>query len=617
MSERVIRGAHFRETFTNSAVPTKDNSKSPHPKLTSGQSKVLVKFDISGIRKQTLQPSSLFFRAKGNWAAQTITITPLDERVTMREVNHNALAGIALRSGEAWTVAIPAASDGDFVELTGLAPFLQTLADGAKNFGLLLSTSSGADNRMYGTESKYKNNTWRVEYAVVEKPDPPTDLSPNGGLVDTPTPVLSSAFRDPGGESKVFDALRVEIGTVSAGSFIPSWDSGVKSTPRPRLNLADTTYPGAVDGVPAKWRMKHRDGAGYWSEWSDVAEFTYDELPTITLINPLAGEVFDCSPTISWSIDSGVMKAWRVEVFRTDLVTRVYDSRKRQGNDATSASHTVPFRDKETRKRILRDDQAYVLRIRVWDRHDREATSGRPIYAEIYRLITVDDDATLTPPASLIAHQVEGTPQVRLTWDIPGGYAEGYVVRRDGERIARLDPDDLVLTGGFGSWIDNGARPYRENQYTVQAVYDGKLTTKSPIATVTPRTEGVWLLSDEHAVVLDGIELQDLTAGDKSATYELLNAPYDLEIIYALRGVSGTYSGSFGQTRGRDWKATYDALMAMRKTPEREVQLVFNTVSVPVWAIISQPMPTGRFMPNTMEHTVTLRVTQSDDFEAA
>lgn len=612
MTERVIRGGSFRETFSNTANPDKDNSKNPHPRVTQGQCRTFVKFDIAGIRRQTVISAVLRGRVKDSWAAQTLTVTPLDERVTMREVNANNLP--TLRAGQAVSAAQLSRNDGQYVEIPVTA-FLQSLADGAENYGLQITTNSGASNQFYGTESKHKNDTWQLVYSVVERPDPPTDLTPNGGVIPTAKPVLHSAFRDPGGESKVLAAIQVQVGALSAGTFVSSWDSGTVSTDRPRLNLADTSYPGAAEGSTPKWRMRHMDGAGYWSAWSDVAEWTYDLLPTIILTNPAAGLVYDPSPTFSWTVSDGVMKAWRLRVAKGNNRTKfLYDSRKRQGHDATALSHEMPFRDKETRKRILTDDETYWLNIRVWDRLDRETTSGSPIYAELWTQFTLDDDVTLVPPAQVTATQIGDTPRVRLSWDLPGGYSEGFVIRRDGRIVERLDPDGVDVAGTIYSWVDDGARPFRKNVYTVQAVYDGKQTLRSPQCTITPEVGGVWLLGDGIEACLDGVEVGGFAATDRRATHELLNQPYDVDIVYALRGVSGSYTGTFS---GEDWEDTYAALMAMRQAPETQVQLVYGTVSVPVLASISQPMPTGDILPNDMQHAVSFTVQQADDFEVA
>lgn len=620
MAERVIDGGSFRETFTNTSTPNADNSKAPHPRLTSGQCEVFAKFDIAGIRKQTVTVGKLRVRVKGTLAGQTWTFTPADERLKMREINSGNEP--TLRTGEAVTTVTGAKTDGQYVEIN-IQAYLQTLADGAKNFGFRLSTSSGAENRIYGTESKHKNDTWELVYEIAERPDAPTNLSPNGGIVSTNKPVLSSDFRDPGGESKILASLQVQIGHLSGATFISDWDSGEIATTRPRLNLAGTAYSGLPEGTEKLWRMRHKDAAGYWSPWSDPASVTYDIPVTITATNPLAGLVYDCSPTLGISVTDGVVKAYRLQIFKTNRIgTLLYDSKKRDGNDATAVSHRVPFRDPETRKRILRDDEEYIYRWRVWDNNNREATPGRPEYVELTGTFTVDDDVAQVPPNQLQASQVltttgEGTPRVRLTWTIPGGYAEGYVVRRNGRRIARLEVDEVEIDAGntLASWVDDGARPNVENQWTVQAIYDGKQTTKSPHAVFTPIVNGVWLFNEDTEAVLDGIELDGLTATDKRATHELLNAPYDVDIIYALRGVGGTYTGTFGSSKGRNWEATYNALMTLRALPDVELRLAYGTVSVPIYAAISEPMPDGRFQRSNMLHKVQLGVKQSRDFD--
>lgn len=615
MTQRVIRGGSFRETFTNTVQPNDDNSKKPHLRVTSGQCRVFLKFNVAGIRRQTISSAVLRCRVKDTWAAQTLTVTPVDERMTLRLVNANHLP--TLRTGQAVSAGLPSRTDGQYVEIP-ITAFLQTIADGAENYGLQITTSSSVDNRFYGTESKYKNDTWQLVYEIVEKPDPPTDLSPNGGVLETGKPVLSSAFRDPGGESKILAALQAQVGVMSLSTFVPSWDSGTVATDKPRLRLVDTSYPGASDGETPKWRMRHMDGAGYWSDWSDVAEWTTDFMPTITLTNPVGGVVYDPTPTLAFSIGSGVVKAWRLRITKGEDRTRIlYDTGKKPGGDATTITHRIPFRDPDTDKRILRDDETYWGSLRVWDRLDREATSEHPTYTELWFPFTLDDDHATLPPSAVQAVQIGDTPSVRITWDLPGGYSEGYVIRLNGQVIARLDTDEVTVDGTLYSWTYDGAQPLRANKFTVQAIYDGKQTIRSPEAIIEPQVAGVWLLGDGVQAKLDGLELSGLTATDKRARHERLNAPSDVDIIYALRGVEGTYTGTFSSRDGQDWEATYDALMAMRESPETPIQLVFGTLSRTVKASISEPMPDGQIQPSNMRHTVLLTVQQSDDFQRA
>src|SRR5437868_9770875 len=621
MTERTIAGSSFRETSTNTNAPARDNSKAPYPRLqsTSPVCKVVVKFDVSGLRRQTVDSATLRVRTK-TLAAQTWTVTPLNERKALRNINSSTLGSLSLRTGQAFTVAVPATADGDYVEIP-VAAFLQTVADGAENYGLLISTNSTADNRIYGTESEYKNDSWQLVYSTQEQPDPPTDLSPNGGLVSLAKPVLSSAFRDPGGESRTLAALKVEVGHMSSLTFVSDWASGSVAPGEggaPSLDLSTTSYPGASGTV--FWRMAHMDESGLWSDWSDIAEWTTLTKPAIEVTNLTGGVVYDVTPTFEVTSDGDIQR-WRLQIFNSDKTRELYDSRQQNGEGLSEFAHEVPFRDPDTRKRVIRNGSDYWARIRVLDDEDRIATPGDPIWTELWLQFHVDSDAAVTVPTNLTVSQVGSTPVVRLAWKIAEGYAEGFVVKMADDFVARLDLDDVSWDGDQFVYEFFGCPPYKARKFTVAAVAGGNASRDSAPATIRTEVEEFWISGHGYSVSLLGVDVAGFASQDKVTTYELLNAPYNVQMVRSLGGVAGTFAGTLGSTNGRDFKADHDALMKFCDHPECDVTVTFGTIAITANVLVSEPLPypgkasEGGFHAGNMKHAVSVVVQQVEDFD--
>lgn len=597
-----------RDTFVYSVHPDTPYAKVGSLRLTNGSAKVYVYLPLPGIRRRTIESATLSVPVKDAWAAQTLTATPVDEDWGPRKTVWSDQP--ALRTGQAVSQAQTAKADGERVEIDVTA-YVQTIADGAKHWGWCITTSSTANNRLYGFEST-GHGSWLLTVDFIEAPEPPTDLSPNGGVVSV-MPVLNSDFTDLGGESTELAALNDQVNSTASSSG--AWDSGEVAVTLPADDLAASSCPVPTSGSTRYWRRRVKDGAGYWSAWSDWASFIYAPKPTLVIDNPATGLAWDPTPTIAAHLSSGVIKAWRIRIAKGNDKSKVlYDSGKKPGNGTSSLAHTLPFRNDEGH-RILKDDDTYWLNIRVWDRNDREATPGDPTWIQEWTQFVMDDDATPPAPEFCMAVQIGDTPRIRVTWQRSTGYPEGWVIRRDGEVIARLDPDEVTTADNGYSWVDSTATPMVDHTYTVKCIDGGKQTVQSPEAHVTPEVEGLWLLSDDDEVKLDGADVTGFTTTDKRATYTLINRAYDVDIVHALGGVVGSYAGAISTRGGRDWAKARATLIDMRGKPHQEVQLVYGTVSVPVKLRNVSVLPSPVILSDNMRHDVKFDAQQTSDFE--
>lgn len=599
MADSIIKRG--RDTHVRSDKPDKEFAQTKHPLLKSGTAKVYVFLPMPGIRKKTVEQAILSVPVSGAWAAQTLTATPLDEAWVPRQTTWNNQP--ATRAG-AVAAAQGAKSDGQRVEIDVTA-YVQTVANGAKHFGWQITTGSGAENRIVGFDAA-GNDSWKLTIDFVEAPEPPSDLYPNGEVVES-KPVVTFDFVDLGGESTDLDQVRVLVN--SSASTSGAWDSGWVNTVTPEFDLAAWTGT-PVDGTTYYYRLEVKDGAGYASDPSDWASFVYDPKPALTIDQPTGGLVWDPSPTILFSISDGTIKAYRVRIFRDSDDVEVYDSGRQPGSGTTDQAHNVPF--KQHGKRVLRDDQDYRVQVRIWDRHDRKA----PAWTQATAVFHLDDDVTPAAPTNLLASQVGDTPRVRLTWQRTGT-TDAWVVLRDDEVIARLDADEVEADAGSYAWVDSGAAPYIEHTYIVKAIDqgNGKQTTPSESASITTSVGGVWLLSDDADVRLRGTVVENFRTLDRRASYKPLRLPYDIDIVHAFEGVVGSFAGSIEASRGEDWEAYRRRLLRMKGRPSETVQLAYGTTNVPVLLRNVSVAPSGSMQPSNMRHDVSFDCQQVDDFE--
>lgn len=608
MSDSVIRRG--RDTYVADDNPDAAHAGANSLKAQSGHAKIYVYVPMPGVRGRTIESATLSCPAKAAQDAQTLTHTPVAEQWVPRKTTWNVQP--SLRSGQAVATAVAALAADDRFELDVTA-FVQTIADGTDNYGLCITTSSATANRFYAFNDP-DHGAWVLRIDFTEAPEAPTDLWPNGTVVSE-VPVLSFDFTDLGGDSTELASARVQVNT--SASATGAWDSGHRDTVTPEFDLAAEGWPtNPVDGTTYYWRVFVKDGAGYESDPSDWASFTYDPKPSLIVDNPATGIAWDPTPTIAAHIDSGVIKAWRTRISRGGDKSKVlYDSGRVKGDGTASLAHTIPFRDDRGR-RILKDDNNYWLNIRIWDRNDRQPTPGDPAWTQQWVYFHLDDDLTPPPPTALTATQTGDNPRVQLSWTRNTGFPEGWVIRRDGEIIARLDPDEVDVNGTTYTWSDPTATPFVPHTYHVKVIDGGKQSQKSNGVTITPKVVGTWLLSDTYGdVQFDGVSLDQLVMSEKRATYSPLNKPYDVDIVYALGGITGTYQGTFSTSRGRDVTAMRTTLFAMRSEPGQDVRFVYAEVNVRVELRAVSALPASTYDAAGRRHDVTFTVQQVNDFE--
>lgn len=610
-----------RDAWANEQYPNARSGAKKYPLARAGtgvQSFVYVQLPLSGIEGRVITSATLSVPVRGTASAQNVLVAAIAGSWTAARMTWNK-GRPSVRAGEV-TQAITAKVDGERLEVP-ITALVQAVADGARDFGFRVTCSDQV--RFYGFDSGAES--WVLTVEVSDAPEQPDALAPQAGVVGLPKPTLTWVLGDTGLEDTQQTGFEVQVDAAADG-VTPDWTSGVVVSTLPQLDLAATTFPALVDGAATQWRVRVQDD-GIWSEWSDWAAFTYQAKPGLTVASPTGGSLYDPSPVVQFSTaDASVLAAYRVQVFPdADLTNVLYDSGIVE-HDASLVTHQIPLRNRRG-QRVFRDDRTYRLRLIGYDDPDRLASPGDPRYTSVDLTVAFDDDVN-PPVTSLTATQQGQTPLVRLTF-ARSAAPDAWVFIRNGKVIARVDHADAtsefgpIIVGqpGTWSWADRTAPAGVPLEYRVKAVTDGgsglrQSSDGGRSAGVQTDVRGVWLIrSNGDAVVLDGDGIGGFEMNDRRASYRPPHVGYDVDIITAFEGVTGTYSGVF--VDGADVDLDHAAVLAaIKDEPAEPVRLVWASQSVPVLLRNLVPgLPTERWKRSHPENYVTFEFFQCDDFD--
>lgn len=566
MSRAVVRGGF--DTWVGAANPTAEHPGAKHLRLDAGGQESYLYFRSPVPRGATVTSATLRVYARGaSSGARTLTARRVAESWKARQTNWNNRPGT---TGTAASKAFGALADGDPIEIDVTA-HLQTIANGAGNFGWKITTDATTGHRIYGLDAGVHKPTLVVVWS--DAPAAPTSLAPDEGATSKTHPTLTFDYTDVSGNTELA-AVRVQISATKNGTT-PDFDVTVP-TEEPELDLAQTAFPGLTGTT--YWRVYVQDGGGLWSEPSAWATLAYLAKPTTTITNPanIADPfVTESTPPITWT-SSGSQVAWQVRITAQDDRSKIlYDSGKRKGN---ATAHTLP-------KGILRDDRRYAVNVRTWDGADREATPGDPIFSFAWRDFFMDDDLTVPSTASLTATAVGDAPWVDLTWT-RSTMPDAWEVVRDGKVILREDdPADLLETGTTYSWRDHTASPQRQHVYTVRAVVNGKRSTPGPSASITTSPVGIWLIDLDRGVTvsLAGDDEGTWSMTDDASTYVPIGSEETVRIVSGMRGLEGNLQGLLVDGfHGKTFEAQEGDLLDVKERPSQTVRLVAADVNMRV-----------------------------------
>lgn len=607
-----IEAAHGKDTHVRITRPNHPYASGNTIRLLSGARRGFINIPVTDVRGRTVLSATLYGHVKGTLAPQIVTVGLIVDDWTPGKTTWDRQPGIGLTV----PTTLGALSDGDQAALDWTA-IAQAIANGAKPRGLRITTNAtGEDDSLWYAFDSGKPS-WRLVIELSDAPEQPSDLRPSAGLaVGAAAPILAWSYTDLGGDSSEQGSLRVQV-DPAADEVTPDYDSGWLSIGDPEFDLSNAVALGApaftplASGASTQWRVATKDAAGNLSDWSDWAAFSYEPYPTLIVDSPTGGVIGDPTPDVIAHMTGETLDHWRVRVenMAGDIL---WDSGKVDG----AASITVPWRDEESRKRVIKkDDATYRFRIRGWGDIDRADAVGLPAYVQQVVDVVFDDDAgVITPGAFTVTSATDGSPRLKFTWTRTSA-PDAVVIHAGNDVYARLDADDWTLSAGVYTWIDNGlSKPYKAHHFNIRAIESGVRSQPSAEVVFTSQPEGVWLLYEGHdPVVFDGV-VTPFTQEDRRAVYELLNVGEDVDVVYAFEGVSGDFAGSLIEASDVDVLASVDVLNDLREDVYATPQLVWATKSIPITVRNLSPLPDGEMFNNdTLQHAVSFAFSQTGD----
>jgi hypothetical protein len=522
--------------------------------------------------KATVLSATLRLYVKGQWGASAVTVSA--QRIAaswkVSQVNGSNQPSV---TGVVASAVVPASTGDGTVITLDVTSIMQTIASGATNYGLRISSNSAVSHSVYSLESA----TFRPELDVIwsDAPDKPTSLAPaSGQAVGIPKPVLRFDYTDVSGSTQLA-AVQVQIDAL-ANWTTPGFDSGAVATSDPELNLANTAYVGLNPNASTQWRVRVQDAAGLWSPWSDALSFTYTTKGVLTLTNPAAAPnnlVNDWTPPIDWTFTGRTQQAYRIVVAEDATPTKyLFDSGKVQ---STATELTLPP------KVLTKTGTTYRVTLFVWDTISRENTPGDAPYVSVVRAFTFAEGAA-TPITNLVAQQaVAGRPWATLTWN-RATQPDSYTVLRDGVVVASgLDPQVLFQSGTSYAYTDKDGAGNVPHTWNVHAVVNGKSSGNNPAVTFTMRSPAVWLTdtSSDKAVPIVGVDSSSFAGADIAGNYEPVGSDSVVRIVQAQRGLEGSLTGRLTDYAGGTASAWEANLIYMKRRPSLELRLTIGSQS--------------------------------------
>lgn len=624
------------DSYVSSAAPNKNYSESTFLRVKSGAMLGYISFARPFKPRSSIVKAELVFHSAGAYAAASRTL------VVKRQGNRAALyknltwANKPAAHGDSVSVTQTTALEGGAEWRVDVTAHCQLWSDGADFDGWEVSTTLAAELRFYSTdttESWAKKLEPELQVWVADEPDAPQDLSPSGNrIVSEPKPVLRWSQLDINGDTNIV-AAQVQVDNVVTFAA-PDWDSGEQGIDQPSMNLQTVNVQGPnppgppFPGLPADsasryWRVRVKDGAGLWSDYSKPVSVRYLLKGVPTMIAPAVASptISDPTPPISWSLAGATQRAYRLEVFRKHATLNLWADAWDSGKiTATTTTVTLP-------KGVLAyDDRRYRVRLTLWDTHDRQSTPTAPAAYIIEREFYFDKDAAVSPTQSISATQQGPYPlvDVRFTFAV---LPDRAVVSRDGVIVADIEAADLEgLRQGDGSyvWVDRAPRPGDRNAWTVRPVSGGKMGWGNPTAYLTPRVRGRWLITKDTEVFLAGTE-QDLNMVELAGELQPLGDGPPIRIITGLQGWSGTVSGKLVRTQdataldavaASTWR---DRLMRIKRD-QTPCTFIAGDISVPVSIkdVVSPPTALPRDERGELSYTFSfgLQERAAHDWEA-
>lgn len=175
--------------------------------------------------------------------------------------------------------------------------------------------SGGTDSVTLTSARSEPSNTVQL----VAKPNPPTNLSPNGAVVEV-------------GETD-FKWLHNPVDSSPQTAYEIRYRDGTEWT-----TLSGTTATSHTEDLTVglySWQARTKGAHAEWSEWSPIATIEVIDTPVVSIVSPVDGEYLEASLTVEWSFfqtQGKPQSSWRVALLEDGEVLE-----QRTGTGATTS----------------------------------------------------------------------------------------------------------------------------------------------------------------------------------------------------------------------------------------------------------------------------------------
>lgn len=471
-------------------------------------------------------------------------------------------------------------------------------------------TAAVADHWFYSTQSPTDgsdadaalSSLMSLVITYTSPPRKPSDLAPrNNAVVGATKPVLTwLATATVDGAPLLAYQVQIDdtadlsspyYDTTQVNSGTQSLDLNAPPSPAP-------AFTALTNGQVRYWRVRVKNDSGLWSDWSDIAQFTYVTPGTLNITSPGATHA-DPTPTVTWT-NSATQVAYQLLVYSVTGPEVLYDS----GIVYSSAlTHTVPTGI------ITVVGGAYRLELRAWDNTQKVSLVGNPMHQTDIQDFTWTPSGA-APPVNIQATHNAPLPSVTVRWQYTGtlvNLSHFNIFRTiNGVKAmftisaALADADEPVAQ--WYRWTDRMMPGRRTATYEVQTVIKapfglGSSSTANPTVDLTVKNAMPWVVS----------------ATDTNRSFCLVNADIDpglsevSDLVVPAQGapylVTQQFQGFMGSANGEiSWdsipsgtpsgETMKDNFLWIRQNPL--VYLVFQDIAMMCYVYNCAYRPFGR-----------------------
>lgn len=441
--------------------------------------KILARIPIDQIPEGAVVTSAVvnFWTAAAKSGSTPVRVRPIIDRwkSRVRWENKPSLGSVITTT----TISDPAADTLYSFNVTSWAN------DRDRN-GLAFETTIDSRIKLRGSSAATNKPVMVVDYYTPNSI--PVNLSPQGGAVSVPTPILSYS----GDED--MDHQQVQY---SSDGTVPNitFDSGSVPATSGRY-VPSGGEPALAAGEDVYWRVQTSGGGGT-SPWSEWVQYSYEPIVDPVIVNPPT-TTDDGSPTLTWTVDDQV--SWQAEIYEGSqmLSSSTWDVDAAGRDWSPSAGVPLP-------------GGAGLLVLRTTDSvTPRVAAEGAPIWSEVtkeFTTVLAGDAAAIT---NLAVTYEEPVPVITGTRIL--GVPDEIALMRDGKVVSIWDNDGIphkwapaadFFDGTNFTIPDYTAESRREHTWTVLTRINGTASGVGPTVTDTFVTGSVWMVDPRTGIRIE------------------------------------------------------------------------------------------------------------------